>query len=1221
MKKGLLTIFAAAALALTPLASVSAEADITATAAISADELPDNRELEAMYLEKLFYGDRIAPLADYGREHLAGSKLALYTALRTEIENIAAGKRTETTITVPVSDYADWSTLAADAREVIRYLLVDLPEDFYWYNKSQGCWITASIDPDGRPVSCTFPFTVVGSYAGSSSYTVDTDKISAARTAVEKAQDIVDIYYGKSDYDKIMGYANEICELVDYNHNALAINTPYGDPWQLVYVFDGDETTNVVCEGYAKAFQYLCDLGGVDCYTVTGKMSGGTGAGSHMWNIVRLGEISYLVDVTNCDENTVGAAVKDGMGLVLKGATTSTASGCVFKLNDLNTVTYTYDKDTLDMYPTLILEVSTVDYDPIPTVCEHEFDDWEYDETNHWQECRNCHIIIGKEAHTEDGGTIITVSTATEEDKEDTEEDDDNNDDINDKIKVRIFKCTICGTELRRESIPELGENHENEHDYTISNSDETEHWKECVCGDIDESTREAHNAVTKEDIIFQPTCAIEGWKYVTTYCSECNRVISKTLEAIPATNKHTVESGYSFSSAGHWKVCTVCGEKLTATQPHKSDNGTVTTSPTETTEGVKTYKCTDCDYIIKTESVPTIGHAPEEEWIADATGHWHACPGCDEKIEFAAHTSNEGTVTVPATETTPGKRVYKCTICEYVIRTETIPMIGHTHTPAEAWTTDATGHWHTCAGCEERLYFAAHTSDKGTVTTPATTTTPGVMTYKCTVCGYVIRTEEIPAKDPSHTHTPAEAWTYNSEGHWHTCAGCDERLGYQAHSLVNGVCTVCGYSNVVDPKVSIVIDPASVTLHAGDTKTITAIASRNGLKIEDAVFTWSSDKDSVVKINGKGTATAVGIGTATVTAEYAGIKASCTITVEARPVVTLTPTSLQLRKGRESTLKVKVTVGGKTVSDPDIEWSSSNTDVATVDDGVVTAVKAGTATITAEYDGIKSACSVTVTTSGSSSTGTSTRPVYRPSSSTDTDDDDTTADDEDDNSSVNDTTSKVKLNGKAADWNDIAKEITSGSGACRIELNGEKEVPSEVITAISNSKRAVEVVIDSDITLEINGDMVNSTLPVAFAKTEVKPDGLRGTNGLGFSYIGAANTGISAVFNKSHSGKFANMYLKSGNSYSFVENTKVAANGSVKLNIPGGGVYVIMLSDYSDLKGDADNSGTLNALDAAMILKNSVEGKNPANRLAADYDGNGTVNALDAALILKQLV
>lgn len=69
-----------------------------------------------------------------------------------------------------------------------------------------------------------------------------------------------------------------------------------------------------------------------------------------------------------------------------------------------------------------------------------------------------------------------------------------------------------------------------------------------------------------------------------------------------------------------------------------------------------------------------------------------------------------------------------------------------HTHTPAAAWTSDATGHWHACSGCTVKVDFAAHTSDGGNITTPATETTAGVKTYKCTVCDYVIKTENIPA-------------------------------------------------------------------------------------------------------------------------------------------------------------------------------------------------------------------------------------------------------------------------------------------------------------------------------------------------------------------------------------------------------------------------------------------------------------------------------------------
>lgn len=82
-----------------------------------------------------------------------------------------------------------------------------------------------------------------------------------------------------------------------------------------------------------------------------------------------------------------------------------------------------------------------------------------------------------------------------------------------------------------------------------------------------------------------------------------------------------------------------------------------------------------------------------------------------------------------------------------------------HTHTPATVWSSDATGHWHACSGCNEKLDFAAHTSDGGKVTTPATETTAGTKTYKCTECGYVIKTETIPATGTGDKPTPPAPW------------------------------------------------------------------------------------------------------------------------------------------------------------------------------------------------------------------------------------------------------------------------------------------------------------------------------------------------------------------------------------------------------------------------------------------------------------------------------
>lgn len=84
------------------------------------------------------------------------------------------------------------------------------------------------------------------------------------------------------------------------------------NPWQLVYVFDADSSTNTVCEGYAKAFQYLCDLTAFEdediySYIVTGTVSELTGQGLYMWNIVHMGANgNYLVDVTNCDQGMIG---------------------------------------------------------------------------------------------------------------------------------------------------------------------------------------------------------------------------------------------------------------------------------------------------------------------------------------------------------------------------------------------------------------------------------------------------------------------------------------------------------------------------------------------------------------------------------------------------------------------------------------------------------------------------------------------------------------------------------------------------------------------------------------------------------------------------------------------------------------------------------------------------------------------------------------------------
>lgn len=330
-------------------------------------DLPDSAELEAMYIYQLLYGGDVSVYKDHGRDQLTGDSLTFYDYLREKIEKIANGDTTDTKISYKFpAPYNNSAEFKEDFSKIIDALLFDLPHAFYWYDKVKGTRMLMYGDPyTGKAVRCDLLFSVSENYADKSGVEegcyvkTNPDKINSAKTAVANAQAIANECSGLSDYEKIQEFKKRICNLTEYNHSAADnASTPYGDPWQLVYVFDGDPSTNVVCEGYAKAFQYLCDLSGIDCYTVTGEMSGGTGAGGHMWNIVMLRGKSYLVDITNCDDGSAGSPDK----LLLKGAAASDKNGCTFTNTSPN-LTYTYDEES-SVYPEAILKVSTEDFSP-----------------------------------------------------------------------------------------------------------------------------------------------------------------------------------------------------------------------------------------------------------------------------------------------------------------------------------------------------------------------------------------------------------------------------------------------------------------------------------------------------------------------------------------------------------------------------------------------------------------------------------------------------------------------------------------------------------------------------------------------------------------------------------------------------------------------------------------------------------------------------------------
>ncbi|MBU5231285.1 Ig-like domain-containing protein, partial [Intestinimonas butyriciproducens] len=147
----------------------------------------------------------------------------------------------------------------------------------------------------------------------------------------------------------------------------------------------------------------------------------------------------------------------------------------------------------------------------------------------------------------------------------------------------------------------------------------------------------------------------------------------------------------------------------------------------------------------------------------------------------------------------------------------------------------------------------------------------------------------------------------------------------------------------------SIELNKTALTLEVGKNETLTATVKPDNA--EDKTVTWTSSDETVATVeNGK--VTAVKAGTATITAKAGEQSASCAVTVnEATPTpvpvasIELNKTALTLEVGKNETLTA--TVKPDNAEDKTVTWTSSDETVATVENGKVTAVKAGTATIT----------------------------------------------------------------------------------------------------------------------------------------------------------------------------------------------------------------------------------------------------------------------------------
>jgi len=181
------------------------------------------------------------------------------------------------------------------------------------------------------------------------------------------------------------------------------------------------------------------------------------------------------------------------------------------------------------------------------------------------------------------------------------------------------------------------------------------------------------------------------------------------------------------------------------------------------------------------------------------------------------------------------------------------------------------------------------------------------------------------------------------------------------------------GFSDTVSVSVtavavaSVAVAPTSVSLAAGATSQLTATAKdASGTTLTGRLVTWKSSNAQVVTVDATGKLSGVAQGTATVTATIDGKSASSAVTVTAAAVTSVTAsvnaTALTVGQTTQASATAK-DASGAVISGRTVTWSTSDAKIATVSStGLVTAVAAGSATITATVDGVKGSVGVTVT-------------------------------------------------------------------------------------------------------------------------------------------------------------------------------------------------------------------------------------------------------------------
>lgn len=421
---------------------------------------------------------------------------------------------------------------------------------------------------------------------------------------------------------------------------------------------------------------------------------------------------------------------------------------------------------------------------------KHTYGDWVFNSETHWKECQ-CGDRVEGAYHTLDEGVVTLEPTFT-------------------ATGIKTFTCTICEYS-KEETVPMLGHTHV----YGAWEFNETQHWKECECGD---KTNLANHTFDGGVVTLEPTQDTTGIRTYT--CSVCG---SEKKETIPILDHEHKYEGWFYDEVCHWRICGIC-EDINSKEEHtfilqnlvyvceicgfeKEEEHIHTNGPWNYDENNHWLYCLDCEekledgehvfgsdeILIEGKSICTIcgyekyiEHTHEYgEYKFDKDGHWKECNICNEKAFEEEHLFDVENLTLPTCDTL-GLDRYFC-MCGYH-NDMFVPMLEHEY---GEWVTNETHHWNECE-CSDKINFDIHVFDAGIITLEPTETSTGTKVYTCTICKY---TKEETLRPLEHTHK-FSGWYFDEIHHWKECT-CDEIDEKEEHDfeLVSTLLPTCVFA------------------------------------------------------------------------------------------------------------------------------------------------------------------------------------------------------------------------------------------------------------------------------------------------------------------------------------------------------------------------------------------------------------------------------------------